>query len=75
MQTATRNLFVCEFKFKRQALGMDVVDEVEERCQVLEVPRGFAPIPVLFHVSGVRAAVLTSDYFYRIIDMSDCIDK
>ena len=71
VQTTTKNLFVCEFKFKRRELGLDTISEVQDKISALKVPRGFAVIPVLFHIGGVSSNVATSDYFYRIIDISD----
>lgn len=71
IQTTTKNLFICEFKFKRRELGADVISEVQDKVTALKVPRGFAAIPVLFHIGGVSSSVATSDYFYRIIDISD----
>jgi hypothetical protein len=71
IQTTTKNLFVCEFKFKRRELGADVISEVQDKVTALKVPRGFAVISVLFHIGGVSSNVATSDYFYRIIDISD----
>ena len=74
VQTTTRNLFVCEFKFKRRELGVDIIEEVKSKVQALTVPRGFASIPVLFHIGGVSSSVATSDYFYRIIDIADFLE-
>lgn len=71
VQTTTNNLFVCEFKFKRRELGVDIISSVQEKLKALKVPRGFAAIPVLFHIGGVSSHVATSDYFYRIIDIAD----
>lgn len=71
IQTTTKNLFVCEFKFKRRELGVEIITEVQEKVTALKVPRGFAVIPVLFHIGGVSSTVATRDYFYRIIDISD----
>lgn len=67
----TKNLFVCEFKFKRRELGVGVMSEVQDKVTALKVPRGFAVIPVLFHIGGVSSNAATGDYFYRIIDISD----
>lgn len=75
IQTTTKNLFICEFKFKRRELGVDVLSEVQDKVTALKVPRGFAVIPVLFHIGGVSSNVATSDYFYRIIDISDFLKK
>lgn len=73
VQTSTHNLFICEFKFKRRELGIEILDEVKEKMKALKVPRGFAPIPVLFHIGGVTSPVATSGYFYRILDISDLL--
>lgn len=75
VQTTTKNLFVCEFKFKRRELGSDVIFEVQDKVAALKVPRGFAVIPVLFHIGGVSSNVATSDYFYRIIDIADFLSE
>ncbi|MEM9417414.1 MAG: ATPase, partial [Bacteroidota bacterium] len=71
VQTATHNLFVCEFKFKRRELGVTIIDEVKERIAALKVPKGFAVVPVLLHLGGVSSTVATDAYFYRIIDIAD----
>ena len=75
VQTTTKNLFVCEFKFKRRELGLDVISEVQEKIAALKVLKGFATIPVLFHIGGVSSNVATSDYFYRIIDIADFLKE
>lgn len=75
IQTQTHNLFICEFKFNRRMLGMDVVEAHKAKCNALKVPRGFAKVPVLFHVGEVSAEVDTCGYFYRIIDLTRWLEK
>jgi len=75
VQTTTRNLFVCEFKFKRRELGSEIVQQMQEKIKALKVPRGFAVIPVLFHLGGVSAHVETSGYFYRVVDIADFLKR
>lgn len=71
VQTTTRNLFVCEFKFNRREIGLDIIQNMEQKIKSLKIPRGYAPVPVLFHIGGVSESVETKGYFYRIIDITD----
>ncbi len=75
VQTFTKNLFVCEFKFKRRELGIGIVDDMEEKTKALKVPKGFAKVPLLFHIGGVSSSVATGDYFYRVIDIADFLES
>lgn len=75
VQTKTKNIFVCEFKFKRKEIGIDIISQVQDKIRPLQIPRGFATIPVLFHIGGVSSNLATHDYFYRIIDISDFLQK
>lgn len=74
IQTHTKNLFVCEFKFKRRELGTEIIEEVKEKIARFSVPRGFGVVPVLFHLGGVSDAVHEKRYFYRTIDIIDFIE-
>lgn len=71
VQTQTRNLFICECKFKRRELGMEVIDAVKEKISRLAIPHGFGIVPVLLHLGGVSDKVYETNYFYRIIDIAD----
>ncbi|MHC0449057.1 MAG: AAA family ATPase [Candidatus Lariskella arthropodorum] len=75
VQTVTKNLFICEFKFKKREVNSDIINEVQDKITKLKVPRGFASIPVLLHLSGVTESVATSSYFYRIIDIVDFLES
>ena len=44
IQTTTKNLFVCEFKFKRRELGSGIISSMQEKIRALKVPRGFAGV-------------------------------
>ena len=74
IQTSTNNLFLCEFKFRNRELGCEVIDEMEKKIKTLEIPRGHAAVPVLFHIGGISAALEERRYFYRIIDMHRFLD-
>ena len=75
VQTITKNLFICEFKFKRKEIGNSIIEEMQSKILRLKIPKGFASIPVLFHLSGVTDFVDTSLYFYRIVDITDFLES
>ncbi|TXI36960.1 MAG: hypothetical protein E6Q59_08590 [Nitrosomonas sp.] len=74
IQAHSKNLYFCEFKFKRRELGLEVIESTKEKEQRLSAPRGFAKIPVLFHLGDVTQAVFDERYFYRIIDITSYLD-
>ncbi len=53
IQTQTCNLFVCEFKFKRRELGIELIEEMKDKINRLSIPHGFGIVPVLLHLGGV----------------------
>jgi len=74
VQTKTNSLFICEFKFKKREIESDIISEMEEKVSRLKTPKGFAKVPVLFHLSGVATSIATSSYFYRIVDIVDFLE-
>lgn len=74
IQTMTKNLFICEFKFKKREIGREIISEIDDKMLALKVPRGFANVPVLFHLGGVSDSVVISSYFYQIVDIVDFLE-
>lgn len=74
VQTMMNSLFLCEFKFKRRELGVEVVEAMQEKIQALKIPRGYAAVPVLFHVGSVTTSVYDQGFFYRLIDIGDFLE-
>lgn len=73
IQTRFRYLYACEVKFRQRVVGIEVIEEMEEKLRRLQLPRGFSCRPVLIHVNGVSEDVVDSGYFARIIDLSDLL--
>jgi len=40
----------------------------------VKISRGYAAVPILFHVGGVAVSVETGGYFYRIVGIADCLE-
>jgi AAA+ ATPase superfamily predicted ATPase len=75
IQAETNNLYVCEFKFQRDALNSEVISETEEKLRRLTIPKVMAAIPVLFHLGEVSLPVYRSKFFYRIINLADLLGE
>lgn len=71
IQMRSNTLFVCEVKMRRRELGIEVIDAMKTKIASLSLPKGFGISPVLFHLGPVSDALLSSRYFYRIIDIAD----
>ncbi len=73
IQTRFRDLYACEVKFRQGVVGIEVIEEMEEKLHRLQLPRGFSCRPVLIHVNGVSEDVVDRGYFARIIDFSEML--
>lgn len=71
IQTYSNSLFVCEVKMRRRELGLEVIDAMKAKITALSLPKGFGVSAVLIHLGPVSDALLSSRYFYRIIDVAD----
>ena len=70
IQTKFNTLYVCEIKFSKNPIGMNVVTAIQEKIKRLKVPRYMSCRPVLIHVNGVTDDVRHADYFAHMIDFS-----
>lgn len=56
---------------KALEIGLEVIDAMKTKIASLAFPKGVGISPVLFHLGPVSDALLSSRYFYRIIDIAD----
>lgn len=75
IHTKFSTLYVCEIKFKKNALDMEIIREMKEKLKNFRYPKGFSCRPVLIHVNGVREDVIDSDFFSNIIDFSQLLEE
>lgn len=71
IQTKHNTLYVCEIKFSRQILGVDLTQQVREKINRMSLPRHFAVLPVLICAGDVSDAVKEEGYFCQIIDVRE----
>lgn len=71
VQTILGNIFLCEIKFSRNPIGLEVVKEVQEKINRLSVPKNVAVKPVLIHASEVSDKLVDSRFFIKIINLCD----
>ena len=67
----SNTFFVCEVKMRRRELGLEVIHAMKAKTACLAIPKGFGISPILFHLGPLSDALLSSRYFYRIIDIAD----
>ncbi len=71
IQTKFNILYVCEVKFCRDPLGIDVIHDVKNKIENLVVPKAYTCLPVLIQVNGVKQEVVDDGYFVKIINFGD----
>lgn len=73
IQTRFDTLYICEIKFSRQPLKINIINEVQEKIDKLKVPRHISRRPVIIHVNGLSDEVLESQYFSHHVDFSELL--
>lgn len=73
VQTKYNCLYVCEIKFSKRQIGIDVIETVQKKIEALQLPRGMSCRAVLIHVNGVTKDLKEEDYFSNIIDFGDLL--
>lgn len=74
IQTKYGCLYICEIKFSKHPISLNVINEVEDKIKALVLPRGISCCPVLIHVNGVTKDLIEEDYFAKIIDFAQMLD-
>jgi len=75
IQNKFNSLFLCEMKFSKKSLGMEVVQEMKKKMDSLTTPKGFSKFPVLIHAGTVQDSVIESGFFFEIIDMCEFLES
>lgn len=74
IQTKFDTVYVCEIKFSKHTIGVNVISEMKEKVKRLKVPHHISRRPVLIQVNGVTDEVLEANYFSKIIDFGELLN-
>lgn len=75
IQARFNTLYLCEIKFYKERIGMEIIKEMQEKLNALSLPRGFSVRTVLIHVNGVKEDVEEQEFFLHIIDFSQLLTQ
>lgn len=73
IQTRHDEVYVCEIKFQREAIGLEIITEMQQKMARLKLPRSMSRRAVLIHVNGVKSTVIDAHYFYGMIDFESLL--
>lgn len=73
IQTRHDSLYICEIKFDKEPIGMNIIKEVKEKMLKIKSPKFMSKRAVLIHVNGVKESVMDISFFYKIIDFSQLL--
>ena len=62
---------VCEIKHRNREINTQIIPEMERKCALLQVPRGFSLEKALISLYGPDQALKDSGYFNHFITLED----
>lgn len=73
IQTRHDTLYICEIKFYREPVDINIIEEMKIKLERLQAPKNISKRPILIHVNGVTEQVIDANYFTKIISLDDLI--
>ena len=62
---------VCEIKYHSKPIGTDIIPEMERKCALITVPRGFTLEKALISRFGADPSLQASQYFHHCISIDN----
>lgn len=75
IQTRFDTVYICEIKFSRSPIKIEIVQELQKKLEALKTPKHISRRSVLIHVNGVSDSVIESQFFSNIIDFSQFLNQ
>lgn len=74
MQTRDDTLYVCEIKFSKHPIGMDIIPSMTDKLDRLKAPKHLSKRPILIHVNGITDDLEDAHFFRNIVCFSNYLD-
>lgn len=75
VQTNLGVLYLCEIKFTRTMVSTQVIKDVKEKIRRIAAPKHLSIVPVLLYVGSVQDEVLDAQFFGKIFDISELLER
>ena len=70
---ADRVITVCEIKHQNKKIGTHIVPEMQRKCALLKVPRGYALEKALISLYGPDNSLKDTGYFHHFVTLDDIL--
>jgi len=68
---ADRVITVCEIKHQNKKIATDIIPEMQRKCALLKVPRGYALEKALISLYGPDNSLKDTGYFHHFVTLDD----
>ena len=75
IQTRFSTLYICEIKFSKHPVSIQIIQEIKDKIKKIKAPRHVSFRAVLIHVNGVTDEVTDSQYFSNIINFEQLLTQ
>ncbi|MBW1802318.1 MAG: AAA family ATPase [Deltaproteobacteria bacterium] len=71
---ADRVITVCEIKYHNKKIGTHIIPEMERKCALVKVPRGYTLEKALISLYGPDKALKDAGYFHHFVTLDDILN-
>ena len=64
-----------EIKFQMGEIGTKVIPEIERKCKLIKIPKGFTIEKALISRFGPCNSLRDADYFHHYVSVDDMFDE
>ena len=72
-ERADQVITACEVKYRHEEIGTKVIAEMEKKCSLLKLPRGYTLERTLITASPPSKALQEAEYFHHIVTLEDIL--